>query len=103
MAWNRRSGNEESVRVYGTFARALLAGLPLGGVLWFWRRALLQWIDPASFYGSVVVIVATAALFAGCMALGGWLFKVEAIHYVGARLRERLRPSDNPPQHSPEA
>jgi putative peptidoglycan lipid II flippase len=103
MAWNRRSGNEESVRVYGTFARALLAGLPLGGVLWFWRRALLQWIDPASFSGSLAVIVATAALFVGCMALGGWLFKVEAIHYVGARLLQRLRPSDNPPQRSPEA
>ncbi len=101
-AWNRRSRNKESVQVYGTFAKAALAGIPLGGVLWFSRQALLQWVDPASFYGSAAIIAATTALFIGCMALGGWFFKVESIHYVGTRLLGRLRPSANPPPRSPD-
>lgn len=102
MAWNRRSGNKEGSRVYRTFARAVLAGIPLFGVLWFSRRALLQWIDPASFTGSTAIIAATTAVFVGCMALGGWLFKVEGIYDVGTRLLGRLRPSGNPPPRSPE-
>jgi putative peptidoglycan lipid II flippase len=99
-AWNRRSQNTESAQVYGTFAKSALAGIPLGGMLWLSRHLLLQWIDPTSFYGSAGIIAATTALFIGCLALGGWLFKVEGIHYVGTRLFGRLRPSDNPP-HRP--
>jgi putative peptidoglycan lipid II flippase len=102
MAWNRRSGNTESPQVYGTFAKAVLAGIPLWGVLRLSRGALLQWIEPASFSGSAAIIAATTALFVGCMALEGWLFKVEAIHYVGTRLLGRLRPSGNPPSSSEE-
>jgi putative peptidoglycan lipid II flippase len=103
LAWNRHSGNRESFQVYGTFAKAILAGLPLGGVLWLVRRVLLQWIDPASFSGSAAIIAATGAVFIGCMALGGWLFKVEGVHYVGTRLLGRLRSSNNRPQRSPKA
>ena len=101
MAWNRRSDNKESSRVYGTFARAVLAGIPLYGVLWFSRQALRQWIDPVSFIGSAAIIAVTTALFVGCMALGGWLFKVEGIYDVGMRLLGRLRPSENAPPRSP--
>jgi putative peptidoglycan lipid II flippase len=101
MAWNRRSDNRESLRVYATFAKVVLAGFPLGGLLWLVRRSLAQWIDPASFSGSAAIIVATSAVFVGCMALGGWLFKVEGVHYVGTRLLGRLRPSNNPPERSP--
>jgi hypothetical protein len=61
----------------------------------------VQWIDPASFSGSAAIIVATSTVFVGCMALGGWLFKVEGVHYVGTRLLGRLRPSNNPPERSP--
>lgn len=100
MAWNRRSGNKESSQVYGTFAKAALAGIPLGGVLWLTRRALLQWIDPAAFSGSAAIIVATTALFVGCMALGGWIFKVEGVYYAGTRLLGRLRPSKKQPPGS---
>lgn len=99
-AWNRRSHNTESCQVYATFAKAALAGIPLGGVLWLARQALLQWVDPVSFYGSAVIIADTTVLFIGCMVLGGWLFKVEGLHYVGTRLLGRLRPSNNPPPRS---
>jgi putative peptidoglycan lipid II flippase len=89
--WNHRSGNQGSLQVYGTFLKATMAGTLLGGVLWQARRYVIQWIDPVSFSGSIWVILAMVALFVLCMGLGGWLFKVEGVHYIGNRLIGRLR------------
>jgi putative peptidoglycan lipid II flippase len=90
-AWNRHSGNKGSHQVYGTFFKTAVAGILLGIVLWLARWYLVQWIDPASFSGSVLIILVLGSLFMLGMALGGWLFKVEAIQYLGTRIIQRLR------------
>jgi putative peptidoglycan lipid II flippase len=90
-AWNRRSGNKGSLQVYGTFLKTAMAGILLGIVLWLARCYVVQWIDPASFSGSVLMILVIGTLFMLCMALGGWLFKVEGIRSVGTRIIQRLR------------
>jgi len=98
--WNRRSHNTESIQVYGTFIKAVLGGVPLGAVLWLARRYLVQWTHPDTFFGSILVIFATFVLFLMCMVLGGWLFKVEGLQFVGRRLISRLRPTtDRRPAH----
>jgi putative peptidoglycan lipid II flippase len=91
-AWNRRSGNTGSLQVYGTLLKTMMAGALLGIILWLARWKVVQWIDPTSFSGSIMVILMIGSLFALSMALGGWLFKVEAIHYLGTRIVQRLRP-----------
>jgi putative peptidoglycan lipid II flippase len=101
--WNRRSGNKESTQVYSTFAKTVVAAVPLGAVLWLTRSTLVQWIDPTSFFGSIWIIAITGAIFVVCMALGGWWFRVESIRYAGKRLMGRLRPASGPSQEPPEA
>jgi putative peptidoglycan lipid II flippase len=90
-AWNRHSGNKGSTQVYGTFLKTAAAGSLLGIVLWLTQRYVVQWIDPTSFSRSVLIILALCSLFMLCMTLGGWLFKVEGIQYLGTRIIQRLR------------
>jgi putative peptidoglycan lipid II flippase len=91
-AWNRYSGNKGSIEVFETFLKTVLAGILLGVILWLARWYAVQWIDPTSFSGSVLVILALGTLFMLCMALGGWLFKVEGIQYLGTHIIQRLWP-----------
>ncbi len=90
--WNRRSGNTQSRQVYLTYAKTMVAGLPLGMILWEAHRRLLSHLEVASFQGSCVMIVVVSAIFLVLMGMGGWIFKVEGIHYIGSRLTRRFRP-----------
>lgn len=90
--WNRRSQNKESNKVYKAFARTVMAGFPLGAMLWWVHRLTSVRIETGSFQGSCLVILIVSALFLLLMALGGWIFKVEGILYLWARLRHRLMP-----------
>lgn len=89
--WNRRSHNVEKGLVYLTYIKTAMAGLPLGAVLWLTHRYLAQIIDPSTFHGSVLVICGVAIPFSVMMALGGWIFKVEGIRYIGDQLTQRVR------------
>jgi putative peptidoglycan lipid II flippase len=90
-AWNRYSGNKGSIEVNGTFFKTALVGILLGIVLRLARWVVVHWIDPTSFSASVLMILVLGTLFMLRMALGGWLFKVEGIQYLGTRIIRRLR------------
>jgi putative peptidoglycan lipid II flippase len=90
-AWNHRSGNKGSLQVYGAFLKAALTGILLGTILWLARCFVVQRIDPASVSGSILTILVIGTLFMLCMALAGWLFKVEGIQSVSTRILQRLR------------
>jgi putative peptidoglycan lipid II flippase len=92
--WNRRSKNAESLHVYITFAKSVLAVLPLGVVLWMARHHLAYWLDTSEFSGSLLMVVAVTCLFLLLMALGGWIFKVEGIRFAANRLMSRRRAQD---------
>jgi len=92
IIWNRRSNNEGRGSVYRTYLKTVMATMPLGGILWIGHRFLAMRINIETFQGSLGVIVAESALFLLLMALGGWLFKAEAIRFVWRRLIGRFRP-----------
>jgi putative peptidoglycan lipid II flippase len=89
--WNRRSHNVSKGLVYLTYLKSTVAGLPLGAVLWLMHRYLAQMIDPSTFRGSVLVIFGVTIPFLVMMVLGGWIFNVEGIRYIGSRLTQRVR------------
>jgi len=90
--WNRRSDNVESRMVYASLAKTVLAGFPLGAMLWWAHRLLSAQIETVSFQGCFTVIILVSIFFVSLMALGGWIFKVEGIRYLWGRLRRRLLP-----------
>ncbi len=90
--WNRRSNNTESYQVYLTFSKTVMAGFPLGGILWWGHRLLGDYIQTGSFQGSCKVIILVSGFFLVLMALGGWIFKVEGVRYLWGRLRKRVLP-----------
>lgn len=92
--WNRRSGNVEGRSVYLSCLKAMAAGIPIGAVLWLTRHLLTLGIDPNPLYGSLLVISVVSVVYLTIMALGGWIFKVEGIRYVGDRVLRRLRPAN---------
>ncbi len=93
--WNRRSHNKEGRTVYITCVKTIAAGLPLGAALWITHRLLMQYIDPKTFPGSLVIISGVGVVFLVAMATGGWLFKVEGIRYLQNRLLVRSRSKAN--------
>jgi putative peptidoglycan lipid II flippase len=93
--WNRRSHNIGKGLVYLTYVKSIVAGLPLGAVLWLMHRYLGQMIDPSTFRGSILIICGVAMPFLLMMVLGGWIFKIEGIRYIGGRLTQRMRTITN--------
>ena len=98
--WNRRSHNTQSVVVYTTYIKSAMAGVPLGAILWVAHRLLVHRIDPATFLGSIIVIAGVTLLFIALMTLGGWIFKVEGIRYMGNQLIRRLDSMTKPWQEA---
>jgi len=88
--WNRRSHNTDGRKVYVSCVKTLAAGIPLSAALWVSHRFLLRHIDPAPLHGSLVIIAGVSVVFLVAMAVGGWLFKVEGIRYLGDRFMGRL-------------
>jgi putative peptidoglycan lipid II flippase len=93
--WNRRSHNTESRHVYLSYIKTAIAGLPLGAVLWLSHRYLVHMIDPAPFGGSILIAAGVSGVFFVLMAMGGWIFKVEGIRFIGNRIIHRVRPLIN--------
>ncbi|MEJ2154242.1 MAG: murein biosynthesis integral membrane protein MurJ [Desulfobacteraceae bacterium] len=94
--WNRRSGNVESRSVYLSCLKTITAGIPLGVVLWGTHHFLAAKIDPTSLYGSLLIIAGVSVEFLAIMALGGWIFRVEGIRYIGERILKRLKRGSHP-------
>ncbi len=88
--WNRYSENKSAGAVYRSYGHHLMATLPIGGLLWCVHRYLRLWIGAAGTLTDVGVMIAVGVLFVVLTALWGWLFKVEAILYIGRRLSDRL-------------
>jgi len=100
--WNRRSHNTEGRQVYISCIKTIAAGVPMGVTLWVSHWFLTQHIDPATFHGSLAIISGVSLVFLVTMAIGGWIFKVEGIQYLGNRILGRLRrtpPTQSEPVH----
>lgn len=100
--WNRRSHNVGKRLVYLTYLKTAGAGLPLGAVLWTTHQYMVRIIDPSTFHGSVLVICGATMLFLVLMGLGGWIFKIEGIRYIGDRITQRMRSGTNRPSNNTE-
>ena len=61
--WHRRTGTGEKGSVGGTYLKATGLALALGAFAWGLRRAMVQWVDPGSLVGSLVVVGGTGAVF----------------------------------------
>jgi putative peptidoglycan lipid II flippase len=84
--WNRRSKNMEAAGVYRAYFKAALAGSVIGAILWLVRRSLLSHIEGTTLISDLAVIAVVSGVFVLLTGLWGWLFKVEAVHYLIGRI-----------------
>nr|WP_281492143.1 lipid II flippase MurJ [Desulfosarcina cetonica] len=83
--WNRRSRNREAASVYRAYAKAALAGLAIGAILWPVHHGLRIYLNRPTFFQDAAVIGIVSAGFVVLTGLWGWTFKVEAILYLAGR------------------
>ena len=91
MIWNRRTGNRESVAVYGFYLRMALAAVPLFLVLEACRRMLAAGLDPQTVSGSLVTLFLVGSLGIALMLGAARLAGVAEMKAVMEALRGRLR------------
>jgi hypothetical protein len=89
--WNKRTKNTASRSVYLFYAKMIVLGAILGPVLLGFKTVLLKGIDAATFSGSVLVGILTAAAFVAIMAVVAYGLKVNEITDVMGQLVDKLK------------
>ncbi len=88
--WNRKSHNTQSRGVYRFYAKIFALCVPVAAVLLLAQQFLLQWINRATFIGSISIIAVQGILFLLLMALATWLFKIEEAQQLWRKAAKRL-------------
>lgn len=77
--WCRRSRNTEAGELLRFYVKCTLLGLALGPPLFAFRKLVCDHVGPAGAAASLVVLLATGALFGGLMLLAGYGLKIGEI------------------------
>ena len=84
--WNRRSDNQGAATVYRAYAKAAVAGLAMGVLIYPAHRALRLYIDTPTLWTDLVIIGSVSAVFVLLTGLWGRFFEIEAVHYLATRM-----------------
>ena len=91
MLWNKRSSNRGSRQVYIFYAKLICFSALLFPLLSWFKTNVLAAVNPATFAGSVLVIILTAAAFTAIMGLVAYGLKVREITDVAAKIGAHLK------------
>ena len=91
-AWNRRSANRGSRRVYAFYLKIILISLPQSLILYLLHGYLAEPLNITGAAGSIVSILLFGTLFLVLSALSAWIFRIEEARLVWAKISGRLRP-----------
>lgn len=79
IAWNRRTKNDGSNRVYMSFLKMAVFSTGIGFLLEWIRRILFGGMGVSGFFQCLLVIACTGALGLGLMLALGYLFRIKEI------------------------
>ena len=85
-AWNRRSANVGSRRVYAFYLKITLISLPQSLILYLLHEYLSSRVSFAGFRGSLLSIVLFGGLFVVLSACSAWVFKVDEARVLWRRV-----------------
>ena len=91
MLWNKRSYNQGSRQVYIFYAKMIFFSALLFPLLTWFKTNVLAAVNPATFFGSLWVILLTAAAFAAIMGLVAYGLKVREITDVAGKMVTYLK------------
>ncbi len=79
VIWNHRYDNPDSRSVYAFILKTALSSIPLGLMMVWLRKYLVAWIDPISFWESVLIIAVTGSIFCAVLVCAAFLFNIRVI------------------------
>ena len=91
VLWNKRTHNSASRAVYFFYAKMIILSAILGPLLVGFKTILLKGIDTATFSGSALVSLLTAAAFMVIMAVVAYGLKVNEITDVTGQFVNKLK------------
>jgi putative peptidoglycan lipid II flippase len=95
--WNRRSNNKDAIGVYRAYLNAALGAIVIGAILWLVHRALQMRGYDQTLITNLAVIGIVSGVFIILTGLWGWIFKIEAVHYVFSRAASLKLPGKGRP------
>jgi putative peptidoglycan lipid II flippase len=96
MLWNKRSDNQGSRRVYIFYTKMIFFSAVLFPLLSWFKTNVLIALNPATFAGSILVVLLTGATFTLIMGLVAYSLKIKEITDVAGKmvtyLKRRITP-----------
>jgi len=90
-AWNRKTRNPDSFKVYALYARMALLAAAVGLALEWMKRRVFGINSVDTFLENLMVCGGVTLLFGGLLLAAGHLFKMHEISEFLYRLRERIK------------
>jgi putative peptidoglycan lipid II flippase len=89
-AWNRKRGNHDSAAVYRAILKILVLSVFLGGFAFIAREVLVTMVNPTTFVGALVILVATSSFSLLLLVAAGYVLKVEEITSVPGKVARKI-------------
>jgi hypothetical protein len=86
MLWNKRSYNQGSRQVYIFYAKMIFFSAVLFPLLSWFKTNVLIALNPATFSGSILVVLLTGATFTLIMGLVAYSLKIKEITDVAGKI-----------------
>jgi putative peptidoglycan lipid II flippase len=96
MLWNKRSDNQGSRQVYIFYIKMIFFSALLFPLLFWFKTSLLIALDPATFFGSILVVLLTGATFTLIMGLVAYNLKIKEITDVAGKIVTYLKRAISP-------
>jgi putative peptidoglycan lipid II flippase len=91
VLWNKKSENQDSLRVYQFYLRTILLSIPLGLFLEFFKITLLSSFDSTTLGGSLVVSMVTSLVFVVILLAAGYTLGITEIKALWHRVLEKTK------------
>ena len=96
MLWNKRSDNQGSRQVYIFYTKMIFFSTALFPLLSWFKTNVLIALNPATFSGSILVVLLTGATFTLIMGLVAYSLKIKEITDVAGKIVTYLKRAVTP-------
>ena len=96
MLWNKRSDNQGSRQVYIFYIKMIFFSALLFPLLFWFKTTVLIALNPATFFGSILVVLLTGATFTLIMGLVAYSLKIKEITDVAGKIVTYLKRAVTP-------
>jgi putative peptidoglycan lipid II flippase len=91
VLWSRRSGNAGQGEIFRFYLKIGLLSVGLAVVLSLSRAAVLEWVDPSRFAGSLLTSAVVGIIFIGSMLAAGYGLSIKEIQQAAEYAWDKIR------------